>query len=124
VREEDGNALFDRDLRGAGVRLYGAAGTRLAVENWRVVPGGQQVLPSAALGWAAGGDVPVDMENNAQGDKTVEPFFEVRGDLIASPGVVLLDGRSGRARFRMEPEPLLPRWFRSLRQLLQKRYEI
>ena len=78
----------------------------------------------AKIGWAAGGEVPVATDNNSQGDRTLEPFFEVRGDLVASTNVVLLDGRSGQARFRMDPEPLLPRWFRSLRQLLQKRYEI
>jgi len=124
VREEDGHSLFGHDLRDYGVRLNGSSGSRLTVQGWRVIPGGQQILPSAALGWAAGGDVPVANENNAQGDHTVEPFFEVRGDIVARADVVLLDGRSGRARFRLEPEPLLPRWFRSLRQLLQKRYEI
>jgi putative peptide zinc metalloprotease protein len=124
VREEDGHSLFGRDLRGSGVRLNGSAGSRLTVQDWRVVPGGQQVLPSAALGWAGGGDVPVANDSESQGNHTVEPFFEVRGDLSPRADVVLLDGRSGRARFKLEPEPLIPRWFRSLRQLLQKRYEI
>lgn len=124
VREEDGHSLFGRDLRGSGVRLNGSAGSRLAVQNWRVVPGGQQVLPSAALGWAGGGDVPVANDAESQGNRTVEPFFEVRGSITPRSDVVLLDGRSGRARFKLEPEPLIPRWLRSLRQLLQKRYEI
>ena len=124
VREEDVNELFDRDIRGSDVRLYGQAGTDLVATNLKVVPGGQQTLPSAALGWAAGGEVPVANDDNAQGNKTVEPFFEVRSDLAAHSGVVLLDGRSGRIRFQLEPEPLLPRWLRELWQLLQKRYEI
>lgn len=124
VREEDGSALFTHDPRDGGVRLYGSAGTKLSVTGWHVVPGGQQVLPSAALGWAGGGEVPVTSENNNQGDKTVEPFFEVRGNLTPSPEVVQFDGRSGQAHFRLAPEPLFPRWFRSLRQLLQKRYEL
>lgn len=124
VREEDVNALFARDIRGSDVRLYGQAGTDLPVTDLKVVPGGQHMLPSAALGWAAGGEVPVATENNEQGSKTLEPFFEVRGRLAARPGVVLLDGRSGRIRFQLEPEPLLPRWVRSLWQLLQKRYEL
>src|SRR5208283_4898125 len=83
VMEEDVNALFASDIHGANARLYGESGTALPVTNWRVVPGGQQILPSAALGWSAGGQVPVAMENNTQGNKTVEPFFEVRGDLEA-----------------------------------------
>ena len=36
----------------------------------------------------------------------------------------LLDGRSGEIRFKLAPEPLLPRWIRSLWQLFQKRYQI
>jgi hypothetical protein len=36
----------------------------------------------------------------------------------------LLDGRSGEIRFDLPAEPLLPRWTRQLRQLLQKRYQI
>jgi hypothetical protein len=39
-------------------------------------------------------------------------------------GVALLDGRSGRISFKLQAEPLLPRWIRSLWQLLQKRYQI
>jgi putative peptide zinc metalloprotease protein len=124
VREEDGNALFRRDLRDSDARLSGSSDRRLTVSHWKVNPGGQQVLPSAALGWAGGGDVPVANDNDSQGDHTVEPFFEIRGDITNQSDVVLLDGRSGRARFWLEPEPLIPRWFRSLRQLLQKRYEI
>jgi putative peptide zinc metalloprotease protein len=88
------------------------------------VPGGQEILPSAALGWGAGGEVPVAVEDNSQGNKTKEPFFEVRGDIAANEGVAFLDGRSGKIRFQLPPEPLLPRWMRSLWQLLQKRYEI
>jgi len=124
VREEDVNALFARDLHGADARLYGECGLALMVTNWQVVPGGQQVLPSSSLGWAAGGEVPVAMEDNMQGNKTVEPFFEVRGDLGPRSEVILLDGRSGKIRFQLPAEPLLPRWMRSLWQLLQKRYEI
>jgi hypothetical protein len=38
--------------------------------------------------------------------------------------LALLDGRSGKIRFDLEPEPLLPRWMRRLWQLLQKRYQL
>jgi len=124
VREEDAKALFGRKISRASVRLYGDAGEKLPVARWRVVPGGQQILPSAALGWSGGGEVPVALEGNAQGNKSVEPFFEVLGGLDARDGVALLDGRSGKISFKLEPQPLLPRWIRSLWQLLQKRYQI
>lgn len=124
VREEDVNALFGKKIYGANVRLYGQAATNLPVNDWRVVPGGQNVLPSPALGWAAGGEIPVADDENSQGNKSAEPFFEVIGKIPARDGVVLFDGRSGRISFKLAPEPLVPRWTRSLWQLLQKRYQI
>jgi putative peptide zinc metalloprotease protein len=125
VMEEDVNALFGKRIYGANVRLYGEAATKLPVAEWRVVPGGQNVLPSAALGWAAGGEVPVTTEeDNPQGNKSAEPFFEVIGKLKPEEGLALLDGRSGKISFKLGAEPLLPRWTRSLWQLLQKRYQI
>lgn len=123
VLQGDVDALFDRPIRGAAVRLHGDAGTPLAVTKWKVVPGGQNTLPSAALGWKAGGEVPVNVDDNA-GNKAVEPFFEVRGQVEPDRDVTLMDGRSGEIRFALPAQPLLPRWFRHMRQLLQKRYQI
>jgi len=124
VMEEDVNALFAKKIHGANIRLYGDAGEKLPVTQWRIVPGGQHALPSAALGWSAGGEVPVAMDENSQGSKSAEPFFEVIGELNPQTKVELLDGRSGKVSFKLTAEPLLPRWTRSLWQLLQKRYQI
>lgn len=123
VLQGDVDALFVRPIRGAAVRLHGDAGISMAVTKWKVVPGGQNTLPSAALGWKAGGEVPVAVDDTA-GNKSVEPFFEVRSQVEPGPGVTLMDGRSGEIRFALPPQPLLPRWFRHMRQLLQKRYQI
>ena len=130
VTEDDARNLFARKIYNATVRLWGNAGTKLPVANWRVIPGGQSVLPSAALGWAAGGEIPVSTDNPGQqgqadqGNVSAEPFFEVIGRVNPENGVPLLDGRSGKISFKLAPEPLLPRWIRSLWQLLQKRYQI
>ncbi len=124
VMEADAHALFAQKIHNVRVQLYGDAATKLSVSDWRVVPGGQSVLPSAALGWSAGGEVPVNMDENSQGHKSAEPFFEVRGVLAGTNHPELLDGRSGKITFQLPAEPLLPRWTRSLWQLLQKRYQI
>ncbi|MGO8765098.1 MAG: biotin/lipoyl-binding protein [Limisphaerales bacterium] len=124
VTEDDAKSLFGETIHGASARLWGQAGTKLVVTNLLVVPGGQNVLPSPALGWAAGGQLPVAMDNDTNGLETVEPFFEVRGRLDPRQGVTLMDGRSGEIRFQLPAEPLLPRWIRSLWQLFQKRYQI
>ncbi|HEY0552136.1 MAG TPA: peptidase M50 [Verrucomicrobiae bacterium] len=121
VQQEDGDALFGRNISGAEVRLYGQVGRRVAIDRWRVIPAEQQKLPSPALGWMGGGEVPVSPDDPA---KAAEPFFELHADVRSSPDAAILHGRSGKIRFDLEPEPLLPRWIRQLRQLLQKRYQL
>jgi putative peptide zinc metalloprotease protein len=123
VMQEDVDAVLAQKVRRADVRLYGDADTKLLVQDWRVIPGGQRVLPSAALGWRGGGEVPVALEDS-QANRAAEPFFAVVGKLKENPDVALLDGRTGKIRFQLEAEPLLPRWFRRLWQLFQKRYQI
>ncbi len=62
--------------------------------------------------------------DDPDGVKSAEPFFEVYADLPENCGPQLLHGRSGKIRFEQKWEPLLPRWIRNLRQLLQKRYQL
>jgi putative peptide zinc metalloprotease protein len=84
------------------------------------VSGGLSVLSAAASG---GGEMPVS-PRDPQGRQTKEPFFEVRAQIPPSAAVALLHGRSGKVRFNLDHEPLLPRWLRRLRQLLQQRYQV
>jgi putative peptide zinc metalloprotease protein len=121
IPQADADALFGRKVHGAEVRLNGQAGAVTKAQNWRVVPGGQNTLPSAALGWAAGGEVPVAADQPSQ---STEPFFEVLADFPQELQASLVHGRSGKIRFDLDPEPLLQRWFRRLQQLLQKRYQL
>jgi len=123
VNQEDAERIFGRDIRGAEVRIYGEIAKVITGRRWEVVPGGQRVLPSPALGWQGGGEIPV-AKDDPNGTKTTEPFFEVHVELPNDSQAVLLHGRTGRVRFEQTPEALLPRWIRKLRQLLQKRYQI
>jgi putative peptide zinc metalloprotease protein len=121
VKQEDGDALFGRNISGAEIRLLGEAGRVVPITKWRIIPGEQQTLPSAALGWISGGEVPVNPDDP---QKAAEPFFEVHADIGQTVPATILHGRSGKIRFDLEPEPLLPRWLRRLQQLLQKRYQL
>ena len=123
VMQEDVDAVFAQKVPRADVRLDGDVATALPVRDWRVIPGGQQTLPSAALGWRAGGEVSVAQEDN-QPNKAAEPFFAVIGKLDSDGKVSLLDGRLGKIRFQLPAEPLMQRWARRLWQLFQKRYQI
>jgi putative peptide zinc metalloprotease protein len=121
VLQEDADTVFVRPPRGAEIRVRGQAGNKVPVQAWRVTPGGTRALPSAALGWGGGGEVAVSAREPT---RAVEAFFEVHADLPSVSDVAFLHGRSGKIRFDLEPEPLLPRWMRRLWQLLQKRYQL
>lgn len=123
VLQEDVDPLFGREIRGAHVRLIGQADENLTAENLRRIPAEKRTLPSPALGWVGGGEVPISKQD-PQGQRAAEPFFEVRADVLPHPEVALVHGRAGKIRFDLESEPLLPRAVRRLRQLLQKRYQI
>lgn len=123
ILQEDGDRIFHQPPTTAEVRLTGEAGRRLRVESIRVIPGEQRQLPSAALGWRAGGPVPTAARDN-EGRQAAEPFFEVNGNVSDPAGALLLHGKAGWIRFDLPNEPLLPRWIRSLRQLLQTRYQV
>ncbi len=123
VAQEDGDAIFAARIPTGEVRMRGQSDIIVRVGEMRIVPAEQQRLPSAALGWAGGGEVPI-MTSDSQGTKTIEPFFSVRAPVTAAGSAALLHGRAGRIRFDLEPEPLLQGWLRRFRQLLQKRYQL
>jgi putative peptide zinc metalloprotease protein len=123
VAQTDADRIFARPVSGSEVRLRGQAQAALKVASLKMIPGEHRILPSPALGWAGGGPVAVS-QDDPDGRRTMEPFFQVRADLAPGAKAVLLDGRVGEIRFDLPSEPLLPRWMRSLRQLLQQRYQI
>lgn len=123
VSEKDASRLFTREIRHAEIRLRGQAGTTLPVTEQKIIPAEHQVLPSPALGWHGGGEVPVAL-NDPSGVRAAEPFFELRATVAPDAGATILHGRSGKIRFQLPPEPLLHQWVRTLRQLLQKQYGI
>lgn len=123
VSQEEAAELFAVEIRRAEIRLKGRAGVNLEGHHLRVVPVQQERLPTASLGWSAGGDIEV-AQDDEEGLRTVEPFFEVRMDLEPDDRVEFRHLRSGEVRFTLDPQPLLSQWWRELRQLVQKRYQI
>jgi len=104
VMQEDVDAVFAKKFPRADVRLDGDVAMQLPVRDWRVIPGGQETLPSAAFGWRAGGEVSVAQEEN-QPNKAAEPLFSVIGKLDSDGKVTLMDGRLGKIRFELPAEP-------------------
>jgi putative peptide zinc metalloprotease protein len=121
--QEDVDRIFKKEFpKDAEVRLAGDAEVTLHVDKLRMVPGEQKNLPTSALGWEGGGDIAINMKESS-GRVAAEPFFSVMGEFPPDAELVLLHGRTGKVRFKLESEPLVPRWIRRLGQLLQKRFQ-
>ncbi len=123
VSQEEAANLFTGRITKAEVRLYGQGGKNIDVIDYRIIPFQHEKLPSAALGWAGGGEVPVAVRDE-MGLQAAEPFFQIYASVQTSAKVLLLHGRSGKLRFTLNPKPLLFQLEQKLRQLLQKRYQI
>lgn len=123
VPQAEASRLFEGQVQSAEVRLFGQADIALPVVAQKIIPANHDILPSAALGWRGGGELEVKT-SDPSGRHAVEPFFESRATILPQPGAAILHGRAGKIRFTLRPEPLLQQWFRKLRQLLQKRYEL
>lgn len=121
ISQDEASRLFADQIRSAVVRLHGLTERDLPVSTIKAIPAEQDKLPSAALGWSAGGDVATVTEDR-EGVLVRDPFFEVRSTIaLEETTAELRHGISGRIRFELPPEPLLPQWTRKLRQLLQRR---
>jgi putative peptide zinc metalloprotease protein len=124
ISQERARELFRANPDQAVLRLKGQADRDIAVRNVVVVPYKRDRLPSAALGWMGGGDVPVKA-GDERGDKAAEEFFEIRASLAepsAGDAFALHHGLRGVVRMEMPGRTLYQRVSESLRQLLQKRY--
>ena len=89
----------------------------------KIIPAGQERLPSAALGYAAGGGTRIDQADDT-GLQAAEPFFEI---LVAPDGpsaIQLKPGQIMALRFDSSPKPLMVQGWRSLLQLFQQNRQV
>jgi putative peptide zinc metalloprotease protein len=89
----------------------------------KIFPAGLEVLPSEALGYAVGGTMPT-LSQDPSGKKAAEKFFEIRIKPNPDSSVHLLSGQRVIARIQMASKPLAAQWWRSVRQLFQRRFHI
>ncbi|MDA1137288.1 MAG: biotin/lipoyl-binding protein [Planctomycetota bacterium] len=120
VAQDEVSRLFEESIQSCRIRLQGEAGREMVAARIEIIPGSHTQLPSAALGYSGGGDVPVDM-SDPSGARASESFFQVKAGLPWDADARLLHGRSGKIRFDLPSETLASQWLRKLRQLLQKR---
>ncbi len=91
----------------------------------RVSPAGLEELPSAALGYAAGGPLATDV-NDPEGTKAAEPYFEVRilPEADGAEAPPLMPGQRVTVRFTFDDKPLLEQGWLALRRLFQQRFGV
>jgi hypothetical protein len=106
------------------IRVKGQPKLLLTGEIEKISPAGQELLPSEALGYAVGGSVPTASQD-PQGTKAAEMFFEIRIRPNADSSIRLLTGQRVITRIRMRRDkPLIQQWWRTARQLFQRRFHI
>ncbi len=91
-----------------------------------VMASGVEELPSPALTILAGGSIPVDTQDK-EAKKPASPVFETRVHLALTNAdsqhdQALWPGQRVVVRFHLSKKPLAEQWWRSLRQLVQRRY--
>jgi len=105
------------------IRVKGRPDVMLKGRIEKIFPAGQEVLPSEALGYAVGGSMPT-LSQDPRGTRSAENFFEVRIRPEPKSPVRLLSGQRVIARIQMPSKPLAAQWWRSIRQLFQRRFHI
>jgi len=103
------------------IKPKGRPGATLLGARDQPAPAGVRQLPSAALGYAAGGAFITD-PRDPQGARTNESIFEV----LVTPDdpASLLPGQRVVVRFRLPDKPLLWQWWDDLRRLLLRRLRV
>jgi len=89
----------------------------------KVLQAARRELPSAALGYAGGGTLAVDTQDE-QGTRAEKPFFEVQIKPTVQPGgaASLHAGQRVVVRFTLPGTPLLKQWWLTIRQVIQQRF--
>jgi len=123
--------------RELSIRIKGLPDVEMAGRITRVIEAGQDRLATPALGYAAGGTIRTDPKD-PKGVKTSERFFEVeiQPQPVNDPAtagrpagvwhgrVPLLIRQRVIVRVKMPPRPLIQQWYRSILQLVQRRFQI
>jgi putative peptide zinc metalloprotease protein len=119
---QDVAAMLINETRPAvEIRLKDRPDLELSGTILKILPAGQERLPSAALGFAAGGSMET-APDDSKGLKSAERFFEIQVKPNPDSAVRLLGGQRTVVRFTMPSRPLVVQGWRALHQLVLKRF--
>ncbi len=115
--------LIEQAAKDVEIRAVGRPESTVSGTIERIFPAGQEQLPSEALGYAAGGAMPVDMRD-PNGRKSAENFFEIRIRPNLDQPDRWFTGQRVAVRVRLQPKPLAAQIYHYGRQLFQQRFHI
>ncbi len=123
--QEQADIMFQKNFSHAELRLSGQADAPLALPQVSIIPFQSDKLPSTALGLPGGGDIAVNTQEPS-GTKAMESFFLLQSEIPAEQqlGFTVLHGLSGTLRLQTPAQPLLSQAYRTIKQLVQKRYAL
>ena len=115
-------------VREVEIRVKGLPDIQVIGEITRRIEVGKDRLPSAALGYAAGGSIRTDTKD-PKGTKAAEKFFEllVESNVMDDPENdwhgQLLSGQRVTLRVSLPARPLALQWYRSILQFIAGRFK-
>ena len=108
--------------RKAEIRPAGGIGHPLQAQIKREVPAATDELPSMTLSLQGGGKIGIDPSRAGDG-KALEKLFVLDLDLAESAPASYIGGRV-YVRFEHQPEPLADQWYREVRRVFLKRFNV
>ena len=105
------------------IRIKGRPDIELLGRIETIFPAGHEQLPSAALGYAAGGSTQIDLKDPS-GRQAVDPFFEILVIPSTQKKRTMRPGQVMVLQFDTVPKPLIVQTWRRLLQLFQRRFQV
>ena len=115
--------LIEEGATAVDIRVKGRPDLETTGIQRRILPVGQERLPSPARGCGAGGSIEV-VSDDRTGTRAAERFFEIEVEPAEGDGVGLLPGQRVVVRFELSEKPLVLQGWRLLLQLVQRRFHI
>jgi len=117
---QDVAAQLER-FREIEMRIKGRPEPSIGGRITKILPAGQEQLPSAALGYQVGGGMPTTPDGR-DGVKAAERFFEIH--VLPDCCQNLRSGQRVIVRAKLPSQPLASQWWRSALRLFQRRFQI
>lgn len=114
--------LVSKRTRKVEIRQVGSIGTPILAQIKREVPAATDELPSMTLSLQGGGKIGLDPSKPGDG-KALEKLFVLDLDLPAGAPSSFIGGRI-YVRFEHQPEPLAEQWFREVRRVFLKKFNV